>query len=952
MQDDCRLGLTCVASGVCTASSGTCDPSCGNYEICVANACMAIQPTVTVQIAAGALLSPQFPQVTVHVEATPRLTISGLTVNVVGGGSLIATGSIPNAAIGNNSVSLASFVPNAVGQMTVVATLSFTLDGLLQTAQSPAVTAFLDNQPPAVTVSVPDVPDTVNGWVPRTSANLEVRAQVDDGAGAGQDTATLTLDTCPAALPCSYDGNKQGSGSSKYFSFLVPRNVQTAGSEAAVPYTVHGKDLAGNVGVGRGGLPIDDSGPAIGAVTPLAAGVQGEDLQTWFAGGTGAPGVPVSVAINDQGGGINWQGGGINWAGTFKVSTNATDMASGISSDLAVAVPNPPDGTIRFTMPAASVLATKEGKMRVTITASDAFSHSTIVGPESEFILVDAVPPRITTLVPDLSISGAPPCGPADSATFKCGRTTSQLRRDDTAPVSFEVYDCGAGFLSTGVKVTSGGVVTTAAATEITALPSTAGPCPGSTNAKHGFKFQFDAGKHAANADPPDANNLFRASVVASAQDRTGLPNTSSAALIPIAMMRWKLQLPAAPTGAPALSVPVTANRNVVVGSDTGIASFGPSGSQLWSWDLRAINAGYHLRSDIAVGPTGRVFAAIDASSASACNNSYGCGILYGLSPSPTVIAQAACALEVGSTFGAPLALIPDTAPSPTTELAVVVATNHDPGGLLNLPPAQPNVFVYQNDSTTCSNPYSQLISGGEMTGVSGTSGMVFLTHGQGFTSSSVDTSRKLAGGANYAPTVATRRGPAVFDASPQNVIFSGTDNVLRAAQPSWSNATGFTRPAATTGNLNATPVFDSSTIYATDDQGRLYAWSRISGALVNSIAPAPPSGPQLVSPPVLLGGGTALVVQKDGAVRLLTPATSTAILVAQVNSGSGAPVAPVLEPRALGATAGSLAYVVDGAGWLWALHLNGAPLPASPTTWPRPGHDSCNSRYSGSTCN
>jgi hypothetical protein len=47
----------------------------------------------------------------------------------------------------------------------------------------------------------------------------------------------------------------------------------------------------------------------------------------------------------------------------------------------------------------------------------------------------------------------------------------------------------------------------------------------------------------------------------------------------------------------------------------------------------------------------------------------------------------------------------------------------------------------------------------------------------------------------------------------------------------------------------------------------------------------------------------------------------------------------------------GSVAYLIDGAGWLWAIQLDKLPLAASATVWPRPSRDSCNSRDAEAAC-
>ncbi|MGZ6125012.1 MAG: hypothetical protein ACXWLR_08625, partial [Myxococcales bacterium] len=90
---------------------------------------------------------------------------------------------------------------------------------------------------------------------------------------------------------------------------------------------------------------------------------------------------------------------------------------------------------------------------------------------------------------------------------------------------------------------------------------------------------------------------------------------------------------------------------------------------------------------------------------------------------------------------------------------------------------------------------------------------------------------------------------------------------------------------------------------------------------------------------------GTVLVVQKDGAVKIVSGGSVSSLL--SVASYAAAPPVPAIE------AAGSygLAYVPDGAGWVWAVNLPAPPLQASAVAWPRPGRDSCNSRFAGAPC-
>ncbi len=286
---DCRAGAYCASGGICLGQPTT-------------------LPVVTIQLGSSTLLSAQLNQVKVHVDADPLLALHGLTVEV-DSDHPVASGSIAAAIAGDDTVALGGFEANFVGAVTVHATLSYRVPGNdadSQVQATPAA-ATMDTAPPSVTVSVPVASDaSPNGWVPRTSGNLEVRARVDDGNGSGPASATLSLDTCPGGgLGCSYAGSVfSHQKGTVVFSFQVPRTVQAQGSEAPIAVTVSALDAAGNQGKGAGTLQIDDAAPKIGSTALVTAGVTGEGGNTWFVGGSGAPPVEIAVPVTDLGSGV------------------------------------------------------------------------------------------------------------------------------------------------------------------------------------------------------------------------------------------------------------------------------------------------------------------------------------------------------------------------------------------------------------------------------------------------------------------------------------------------------------------------------------------------------------------------------------------------------------------------------------------------------------------------
>jgi hypothetical protein len=83
---DCRAGVSCVEEGaelgICVAASGSCSPACASGELCSAGSCAVLKPVVSVTIDPSTFLSPQGPQVTVHVEASPQLALGSIAVEV------------------------------------------------------------------------------------------------------------------------------------------------------------------------------------------------------------------------------------------------------------------------------------------------------------------------------------------------------------------------------------------------------------------------------------------------------------------------------------------------------------------------------------------------------------------------------------------------------------------------------------------------------------------------------------------------------------------------------------------------------------------------------------------------------------------------------------------------------------------------------------------------------
>jgi hypothetical protein len=272
------------------------------------------------------------------------------------------------------------------------------------------------------------------------------------------------------------------------------------------------------------------------------------------------------------------------------------------------------------------------------------------------------------------------------------------------------------------------------------------------------------------------------------------------------------------------------------------------------------------------------------------------------------------------------------------TEIAVAAVTTT----------AANNVFALNLTGSGCQQTGSPLAvgSGGNLTGVSGNANTWFFSHGTGFTSAGQN-------GMTYDPTkVASFVGspvasaPSISSGTAVDAIFGAADKKIHRAEeagvtPAWQDVATFVAAAS---GLPFSPVFDGTTIYTADDQGKVYGWLLSSGSLV---AGWPQDATMPVSAPVLLQNGSLLVVRNDATVALVSPQGILRLVTLTTGFASQSPPAPAVDRRG----PWGVAYAGDGAGLVAAIQLPALPVLATATIWPRPGRDSCNSRNAGSAC-
>ena len=938
-QADCRQGSYCSLHGICLASSGTCSPACLAGEICSGSTCAALMPTISV-VPPAAAISPASPQITVRLDAASAVVLHGLSVEV-DSDVAVASGSIASPQPGDNLVTLASFKTGVVGAVSVRATLTWLPPGASSDSEllSVAQPATIDAAAPAVSVFVPAATDAVNGWVPRTTGNLEVRATADDGAGTGAQSATLTFDTCPAAFPCSYPGVvvSTNAGATVY-SFQVPREVQAAGSEAALPVTVKATDGAGNTGQGTASLQIDDAAPQIAPFTIVSpGGVGGEDGKTWFSN---AADLEIAVPVTEQGSGL------------ASVTLHLTDPG----------MPPDPAGTQQsdgwhFILSASHVTG-REGPLSFTISATDKLSH---LASSASDVSVDAKPPALTP--PHVVYSSATqqpaPCGPAETqGVFNCGRQSASvsphLLRDDTATITFDALDCGSGIPGSipVLAVTSGGQTKTVAAQKASP-PTDAGTCTnGSPNKLHHYTAQVSFADNAPALDAPDASGTVQVRLASSGADRAGNGGQSPAGtaspdgIALLSLWRWKAKLPAVAAGSPALA-PGTAGARTVVVSATGSApnlfALGPDGTPQWNATLSP-----NVVGDVAVGAQGAAYVSASVS----CGATSSCTAVNVVAPPGGSTGTPVACQASSVTWGAS----PAIGSSSGSDVVYAVATARL-AGIDNLYSFAPGASCTKSASATVA-PVTD-----DVAAVSAGLGAVFASNNNGFTSVDQNgagfsaTQVQFEAGLTTSTVVAA---PSTSSDSGKGGAFFGTTGGTPALRrtvrtvcgagsvPCWEVASGFPLAGVGTGsNLPFTPVFDGTTLWTIDDQGVVYTWAQQTGATGSTLDLLEPA-----SPPVLLQG-PALVVTQSGLVKVLTAsgAALSALTLLDVAPGSAYATSrvppPVVDCRTSACSGTGVAYVSGPSGWLWAVQVPAPPLASSTTVWPRPAHDSCNTRNS-----
>lgn len=989
---DCRPGAVCADQGICITPTGECAAACApGVEVCSGGVCEIVKPTLSVSAPPGGLISPSKNVVHVNVVASPRIALGALHVAVSSGNAEQVAADLDPVQAGDNAVVLpVSAFAAFEGQVSVVAELRYTRPGgpVAESVRSVSVPALYDAVPPEVNVLLAKGEGEVNGWFSRAGKDLEVQAEVTDGAqGSGAQSARLTLDPCNPRTPCHFDGVAVGAtgGATATFSFKVPRAVQEPGAEAPVEFHVDGLDRAGNAAAKAGTLRIDDAPPVFGAVSLLSTGVKGEDGRTWFAGGPAAPAIEIAVKLTDAGVGLA--------PDSLLLRLVEADVTGGLPQPPVPGAPNPADGTVHFRVP-ASAIAGSEGELRFGIDASDLLGHAAQLAPaEATALWIDDLPPQVTVAAVDYAATSPDflsVCGDASPGTaLACGRgpasAPDHVLRDDTALVAFEVVDCGVGVSASGGMVsasftarTPAGRTRTGSATDTGS--SRAGSCANG-NRVHRVTFALNVDRDLDPSEPPDspATGTLHVALSAAATDLLGHAGASpSGNALPGALLasqwRWKRPLSAgspAPlaTGSPLLLPAASSSaRTVVVGvaaAAGNVVAVRPDGTLAWSASL-ASPPGH----DLAAGPSGALYGASGGGQSLFVIPAVGSNA----DPAPRLCTVANVTFD-SSPFLWPL-------PGLAGEAAGAVATAQSA--------TTTNLVAFQipPGASTCKATELSVVStdASVFTAGSEARGQVFLSDAVGFLSASPSASNTTVAGTTYqgAGRASATSAVALLGSDPgvQRPVLGASDAHVYRSQlkascagalgsPCWNDLPAWTASSSSgkaTAAVLDTPVFDESLVAAADANGTVTAWALSDGhPLWQSASPAaaPRSITAASSGPVLLRAAgqasKALVLASDGNLVTLeapqgpqtrVPPLAAATLFLTVapfssNTTAARPWSPVADPRA----AGSIAYLTDGAGTLWAVQLPLPPLPASASAWPRPARDSCNSRSADALC-
>jgi hypothetical protein len=1030
---DCRTGSSCNTTLHLCEATPVCTPACHGGTVCSPSGTCSMPgvPSVTLEIAANALLSPSSNNVALLVVADNSVVLGGLSVAATAAdGGVWASGMVVAAAAGDGGVPLTSFSSDSQGPASLVAMLSYTDSANVQhQVSSSMLPVRIDAVPPTLALSSgnldagPSSGGPINGWFARSfDGGITIDAVIDDTpTGSGPDGGTLKVMPCAKSSGCTVSGILNGAvdGGAGLYKFSFGGDVSAANSEGPVAYSVDAVDSAGNHVDQTGSVLIDGKAPATGSaivVVNADAGTLGADGQLWFGAGTAGRDVEIALQATDNGVGLDVAGSTLTVAagdfdpGQQNVFTGFQPAASA----------GGPDGSVHFIIH-TGITSDREGPLRFSVAIFDKLGNA--APPIAGQILVDDLGPEVSVGIVNYSAT-TPARATVCAATVTCGRGAAGAEDhalpDDVVTVVLSVQDCGVGY-DLGARPTTevlAGGQNTNFVIDSALYDTGAGNCAnGSTNLRYHFAVQIDLGKYAPLLTA-DASGKSEARAITVGYDQLGgqgfngddsTPAGTGGAPIEISRVRWKAALAGRATGDPAL-IPLDASavaetpRNLVVAvegqtpltsnASSGLEVFDSTGAVVSQIALTSDGTHFdHATGTVAVGHTGSLWI---AGTPNSCSTALNCtSNLWLVRLAQNASGQTSPILSDCVVSGA----VGSLAVRNGIEGGIVetVLASIGTAGTQAQSAAAFSASIF-NGALRCNQTDTTFRVGfATTTGISVANSNVFVSGQSGFYSLPVNGTGNFALATSQTPFTDSS-GNALFalPAAPALLLtgtvispyFGAVDSLATPSQQrlreatlsgaTWVPAAAPWSNVAVSNPVLHTPVFDTQWLYTTDTRGVLQLSSLGVGnndkVVTITSSPVSTSGGSslLVSAPVLIKGNTtgssALTVQANGIVNLVSlvpangggspklTATSQAT-VGAFTSATLAPPAPVLDARGTG----SVAYVIDGGNCsatatcgtaaVWALQLGKAPVAASASTWPRPGHDSCNSRQADGAC-
>ena len=412
-------------------------------------------------------------------------------------------------------------------------------DNVLNQGTSPPQSVTVDYQAPAIgAVTVTDNPAAGdNGYYAASGGiTVPVSVPVDDGAGSGVASATLTVNG-QTVLPTG----SSSVGTVKTFVFAVPAMLQTPGSEAPLSFKVNATDNAGNAvtQTASASLKIDAAGPVVHSVATNTVADAVVTSIPWF-NQSGSGDIDVKANITDLGSGVNLSSLKLVVQGT----STRVDRPGMVMRDAGT-----DNYHFQILRSGGPVGLGQQGPVTYQVIALDNLGHpqkADVAGSTSSVstLGIDGLAPTIT-FTPTYPASGTG-CG----LGVVCGHDGSHFWRlgDDGSALSFTAADPG----GSGPNLASAATCTIAGGT----------PCivsyPGAS-----YSFTINPSKllltSTGNAGNTDSQGEGTVAVTVTAKDAVGNQASNGPVNVKVTRLRWVKQFASVTNirGSPVVTPPI-----------------------------------------------------------------------------------------------------------------------------------------------------------------------------------------------------------------------------------------------------------------------------------------------------------------------------------------------------------------------------------------------------------